>query len=324
MQQQALKRKSKRVLQQLRRRLKGKRKLSKKGIVNGQHASFNTGYNSGYNDGYNKGYDLAFDKGVFEGGDAIVDQQLPAHVILPSVPLSAIIAAGLAHFEEQMLPLLPASDVYSLARDALLVGKPLSIVRLGDGELLTMAQGMQSLEQIQKDGSFLHYAGIDVPDFSARDMLLQAILQSSVVGIPKSRYRTFSPLAISIFDHYGIPYRNMALTQSTINYSLYLEGFLLDLLGGVKVLLVGNEAPNLREKLAAKGIHVVDAIAPVQGIHDVPRVMNEILTRDFDIALVSAGVPAVILVQRIAAEMGKVAIDFGHLANKISNGEAPL
>ena len=32
------------------------------------------------------------------------------------------------------------------------------MVRLGDGELLTMAQGIQSLEQLRKDGPFLPYA----------------------------------------------------------------------------------------------------------------------------------------------------------------------
>ncbi|WP_376769435.1 GT-D fold domain-containing protein [Paenibacillus germinis] len=35
-------------------------------------------------------------------------------------------------------------------------------------------------------------------------------------------------------------------------------------------------------------------------------------------------IPAVVIVQRIATELGKVAIDFGHLSDKISNGEAPL
>ncbi|NOU90922.1 hypothetical protein GC102_35130 [Paenibacillus sp. LMG 31460] len=127
---------------------------------------YNTGYNSGYNEGYNRGYDTALDKGVFQGGDAIVDQFLPENVILPNISINSIIAAGLDHFYQYMVPVLPTVDIYGLIRNALELRKPLSIIRLGDGELLTMAQGMQSLEQLRQDGPFLHYAGVDLPDYA--------------------------------------------------------------------------------------------------------------------------------------------------------------
>ncbi|MDF2645380.1 MAG: hypothetical protein K0Q73_1185 [Paenibacillus sp.] len=315
---------SKKNLGKTRRSTRRRARSVHKSVESNHQTNYNVGYNSGYNEGYNSGYDTAFDKGVFQGGDAIVDQLLPVNVILPSISVDSIIAAGLEHFHQQMVPVLPTVDIYELIRNALEFRKPLSIIRLGDGELLTMAQGIQSSDQLHKDGTFLNYAGVDLPDYAAKDMLLQSVMQSSIVGIPRSRFRTFLPLAISIFENYGIPYRSMALTISTINYSLYVEGFLMDLLTGQRVLLVGNTTEGLKEKLMAKGIHIVDAIFPVQGIHDVHRVMNEIYARDFDLALVSAGIPAVVIVQRIATELGKVAIDFGHLSDKISNGEAPL
>ncbi|MNY80097.1 hypothetical protein D3C86_2210020 [compost metagenome] len=45
---------------------------------------------------------------------------------------------------------------------------------------------------------------------------------------------------------------------------------------------------------------------------------------NFDIALISAGISAVILVQQVATQMGKVAIDFGHLADSMLKGESPF
>lgn len=62
-------------------------------------------------------------------------------------------------------------------------------------------------------------------------------------------------------------------------------------------------------------------IAPVAGYADIPRVMQRIRKHDFDLALVAAGIPAIVLCRHIADELGKVAIDFGHLANKLVTGE---
>jgi hypothetical protein len=52
--------------------------------------------------------------------------------------------------------------------------------------------------------------------------------------------------------------------------------------------------------------------------------MQQTAEHSFDIALVAAGIPAVILCYRIAGELGRVAIDFGHLADKLVTGELQL
>ncbi|MNF15190.1 hypothetical protein D3C80_2176880 [compost metagenome] len=57
---------------------------------------------------------------------------------------------------------------------------------------------------------------------------------------------------------------------------------------------------------------------------DVPRVMQLTAEHTFDIALVAAGIPAVVLCRRIAGELGSVAFDFGHLADKLVTGELQL
>ena len=54
------------------------------------------------------------------------------------------------------------------------------------------------------------------------------------------------------------------------------------------------------------------------------RVVEEAGARAFDIALVAAGIPSVVICQRLAADYGKVAFDFGHLADAIVKGETPF
>ncbi|GGF98695.1 GT-D fold domain-containing protein [Paenibacillus abyssi] len=303
--------------------------------------SFNQGFDAGYDEAMRKSAQAAvpalirkerfsgsedeYKRGLYDGGDGIVDALLPESDILPELSIGQIIEAGVRELHSHRYPLLSATDVAGQIKSALDSRQPLSVVRLGDGELITLAQEViMNEEQVRKEGHFLSYAGIHIPDLAARDQLVKAVEKADIVGIPKLRLPNFQPLAFAVLKAHGIDYRKLQLTQSTINYSLYLEGYLRSILAGRRVLVIGNTAPGLSQVLSGSGIHVTGVIAPVHGMLDIPRVMNELSVHEFDIALVGAGIPAVIIVQRIATELGKVAIDFGHLADSFVKGEAVL
>ena len=76
--------------------------------------------------------------------------------------------------------------------------------------------------------------------------------------------------------------------------------------------------------LQGHGVQVAGIIPAVAGMTDIPRVMQLTAEHTFDIALVAAGIPAVVLCRRIAGELGSVAFDFGHLADKLVTGELQL
>jgi len=299
--------------------------------------SYNQGFDAGYDEAWLKAeqsgtgeirlkkYEEGYKDGLYDGGEGIVDSILPEHIILPEITVRQLIEAGVEQWRHRFLGLLSATEVNGFIQNALNKGLPLSIVRLGDGELLTLAQETaMDAERIRKEGHFLPYAGVRVPDLEARNQLVDAVQKADIVGIPKLRLPNFQPLAITVFKAHGIDYRKLRLTQSTINYSLYLEGFVRSMLERRRVLVVGNASPGLAQALSAGGVEVAGSVSPVEGVHDVPRVLGEISVRDFDIALVSAGIPAVMIVQRIASELKKVAIDFGHLADSMANGEIAL
>jgi hypothetical protein len=278
-------------------------------------------------EGYRQGkYDGEAQGGFRDGVEGIIDSMTPEYEVLPEISAEQIIAAGLEHLRGQFRHLLTPEQLGGQILHALDTRTPMSVVRLGDGELLTLAQGaVLSIAQVQEQGSFLGYAGVEIPDYDARDQLVQSVRKATVVGIPKLRVRNYQPLAFEVFRAHGINHKELALTDSLINYYLYQAGFLSRILSGRRVLVAGTLADQLSDVLRGNGVHVSAAITPVNGVADVPRVMEEIAAaQPFDIALVAAGIAAVILSQRIATEMGKVAIDFGHLANSMIKGEAPF
>ncbi len=255
---------------------------------------------------------------VYEGGEQLLEQAVPYNVLLPEVSLREVIAMGV----ERLLPLgtrlLDTAEVYAELEAAVQAGTPCSVVRIGDGELMTLSQDIvYPAEYTVHEAPFLPYAGVDPPDIAARDLLADAVRRATIVGVPLSRRKHFQPLLYPAFRGHHLDVRSLRLTSSTINYSLYQEHLLQPLLQGKKLLLIGNSSPALAELLQAAGYTVAGIIAPVRGFADIERVMQEAWTVSFDLALVAAGIPAVVIACRIASELGKAALDFGHMADGI-------
>lgn len=262
-------------------------------------------------------------QGYFDGGEARVGNLLPTNMILPELSLDDLVRRGLQGTEPLMIPILSTNAVYEEIQEALHTGRPLSMVRLGDGELLTLAHDtVWPLAEVKRWGEFLPYAGVRIPDANARETLAWAVRHADLIGVPQSRHPAYQGLLVPVLRHYGMDIRQMRLTFSTVNYTLHDEGLLFSLIGGRKVLLIGNEAEALSNYMRHRGIAITGAISPVHGVNDVPRVMDQVHTTDFDLALVAAGIAAVVLCSRIATECGKVALDLGHLANKLVSSEA--
>lgn len=270
-------------------------------------------------------FDEGYRKGLYEGGEAKLGRLIPRYMILPEITLDEVLCVGLGNLSSFLVPLMTSAAVHQEIANALSSRKPYSLVRLGDGELLALAHDtVLPVEQVQREGPFLPYAGVNPPDHVGRDALAETLRHASLIGIPESRHPSFQGLLFPVLRHYDLDYRKLRLTSSTINYSLNEEGRLRQLMTGRRLLLIGNETPGLAGWLGARGFFVAGAVAPVDGIYGVDFAMKQAAKIDFDLALVSAGIAAVILCTRIAAELGKVAIDFGHLANKLISGEMAL
>jgi len=216
--------------------------------------------------------------------------------------------------------LMTANEVMGRIVDAYKNGKKLSIVRLGDGEALTLAQEIVlPIEEVKKR-EFLSYAGLQVPDLKARNEVVEAIKRADIVGVALNDTPDFTPLLNKSFEAHQIKLDELSLTNACINYFILegdrLKNFLLQN-PKIRVLLIGNATPFLLPIFKELKITVAGMICPVKGLKDWRRVAKMTRRYRFDIALVSAGIAAVPLCPEIAETTGKIAIDFGHAANVI-------
>jgi hypothetical protein len=220
------------------------------------------------------------------------------------------------------LRLAPAQEVAARIEDALVAGRGFSLIRLGDGEALALAHNLLiSASDALCRGPFLRYAGVQLPDLRGRDRLASAVRNADVVGITTSLNYNYFPLLWHALTLHGIDIERLEITSATVNYALHREGhlarLLLDRAERPRVLVVGNLAGSLAVTLSEQGVAVAGAVTPVRGVGDVDRVMLEMATHNYDVALVAAGIPAVIIATEVAHTKNRIVIDFGHLADEL-------
>jgi hypothetical protein len=269
-------------------------------------------------------YDQGYQEGLIAGGERILEEHLPSDLIIPDLTFREVVAAGVQVLKTRGIPLLDSNGVYRELEEALRGKKSYAFIRLGDGELLTLAQEkVLSLEEIRRAGHFLPYAGVKIPNLEARDELATCVKVASLIGVPMSRSSYFQPLLFAVLRAHGIEYEKLRYTTSTMNYLLEEQGLLLQLLRGRKALVIGDVAAQLSEALIMQGVEVTGVITPVNGYTDYPRVVAEANAYDYDIALVAAGIAAIPIAVHLAGVGGKVTFDFGHLANRMAGLSHP-
>lgn len=216
--------------------------------------------------------------------------------------------------------LISPDEIINRISQAYKLKKKLSLVRLGDGEALALAQDLVLPCSEVRKRNFLPYAGLVVPNLKARDEVAESVKKASIVGVAMNNLPDFTPLLMSALEAHNININNLQLTNACINYFLLekdrLKKFLLKE-PRPRVLLIGNKTDKLATIMRKSEVRVIAAIKPVMGVRDWRRVMKTVAQYKFDIALVSAGIAAVMISEKIANHMNKIAIDFGHVANVI-------
>ena len=206
--------------------------------------------------------------------------------------------------------------------------KPLSVVRVGDGENICLAQykvwPMRKVLATRwaKLSRRTNWKGVRLPNRKLRDQLVMAIKRADIVGIPYendqeilAEQRTLRPLTDQCFRAYRI--RPKALCHTFVNRHMVEYEEFWEMLRGRKVAVISRWAGKLKKwvkrRYAGFGIEFVKLVS-IDRFEQIPKVMRKMKKVDCDIVLVSAGVNAVILAERLAREQGRVAVDFGKSA----------
>lgn len=218
---------------------------------------------------------------------------------------------------------------------ALLEHRPLSLVRVGDGENIVMSQETvwpteQVLQERWAKKANLGQKGLRLPNPKLRDEVAASLQRADIVGILPRGDSTINapdylkrPLTDMVFAHFGI---SPPMTcHACVNRELAQNPRFWQMLAGKRVLLVTREIEALRVMLERDpyNLNIVTAL-PFDSYDQMDATLHWIQNNQhtFDVALFSCGVNAVILAERTAALAGKVAIDFGKANNIILKGRA--
>lgn len=204
--------------------------------------------------------------------------------------------------------LLSVKQVAATFQQALEEKKPLGHVNLGDGEIMFLAHpqipGFETLRSPSGIDPYLKY----ITDQNIRDNVLQGVLHADIVGMPAYLYTGNWPAAEYFLDYYSIPVQRIC--DSYMGRLLHSDGILYDILKGKSVFLVGNHIGGLTPILEKHQIKV-SGQTEVNYFEDIPRVKDCLGNAEFDMALLSAGIPTLILAPWIAENLGRCALDFG-------------
>lgn len=217
---------------------------------------------------------------------------------------------------------LTRTQTYARIRYALKHKKPFSLVRIGDGENICLAQSsVWSTKRVMKEPWAIKanrgVMGVTLPNLRLRNQMVTEIRRATVVGmlspndtlIQAPRYQK-RPLTNKVFAYFRLAPRLRC--NACINRYAPSDKDFWKLLKGRRILIVSKHAKKMKKILEKRGVRVVGTLS-FTNYRQISRTLGQVkaLRKSFDLVLLSTGVNAVILAPRIARNTGKVALDFG-------------
>ncbi|PGZ99794.1 hypothetical protein COE51_08340 [Bacillus pseudomycoides] len=215
--------------------------------------------------------------------------------------------------------MLLTHQVLKLIDLAIFQKKGLSLARFGIGEI-TYLTSKASTVLVQQFECYKSYAGITSSPEEIRRQLIQALKTTDIAGLISTPRLDFWGKTTKqvLQDLQFIP---MKVCCAWVMHDFVGEGMFWEWIRDKKMVLVGRRSEHAKILFQRQGIQVVDTIN-LEGYKDLDKVQNYLAQlADWEIALISAGIPATILAPRVAKTTGKVAIDFGHALDILLDGK---
>jgi len=202
-----------------------------------------------------------------------------------------------------------AEVIVEKIRYSLFSGRPFSLIRLGDGELMVLAQeSVYSLDWIEKNvpwGGSNAYCGVRLPNLELRDRMIESITKADMVGVFAD-----DDFTNQVFKALGIRPRSICYAFENVYLPMFKP--FVDLIRRYPPLLVGRPAEQFARYLYEKLGVVVPGTVSIDGYEEIDSCIEAMARIGYEWSLVSAGVNATVICTTMAEQWGKVAIDFGH------------
>jgi len=209
---------------------------------------------------------------------------------------------------------IPLPQIVDRISDALINDKPFSLVRIGDGENIVLAQETAlSLEWIGINVGWSHstgYCGIKLPNLPYRDRMAEAVKNADIVGVfagDDLTQRAFSALQI----------QPKVICQAFENVRMPMHKPFVELIRNYPPLLVGNPAERFAALLNERLGITVPGIVEIRDYIELDTCIQQMAAIPHRWSLVSAGCNAVIIASTMKSQYGKISIDFGHAPDNV-------
>ncbi|WP_249595557.1 GT-D fold domain-containing protein [Peribacillus frigoritolerans] len=223
---------------------------------------------------------------------------------------------GNYHFEKY---LLDNRKVIKLLDQAIKQKRGFSLARFGIGEISYLSYPANGF-LVQEFKRYESYAGVSHAPEIIRRELVRSLRETDIAGlIAPWRLDPWAKQTRTVLEQ--LKFLPAKVSCAWIMQSLLDEGTLWPWLSNKKVFLVGRRSKEAEIIFREQGIQITGSIG-LNGYDELNKVQNELQSNEeWEIALISAGIPATILAPRIAKSTQKVAIDFGHALDMILDGE---
>ncbi len=228
---------------------------------------------------------------------------------------------------------LTTTQVLDRLKLALEKRRPFSLVRIGDGENLVLAQNsVFPMDFVLKERWAIKanrgQKGLQLPNLPLRDAVRDAVTKADVVGIlPHEDTSIIAPaylkrqLTDQVFQAHGL--KPKAICDARINREMLFTQQFWSVVTPWRIVLVTREPEPLKRALAAPPyrLNIVHTL-PFGDYSQMDTTLEWFRQNreTFDLALFSCGVNAVVLAQKTAELTGKAALDFGKAGNIILKG----
>jgi hypothetical protein len=227
--------------------------------------------------------------------------------------------------------LLDAKAIIDLLSQSCNNGNSFSLTRFSHAELACLnwkvnPQVYYLMKEIED------YNGVTEPIKKVYKKLIQSLFLTDVVGlIPQSNTKIATAERdlngswwYDITTHllHQFSFTPKMMCSVWITQELIYEERFWEFLKNKRIALIGRRAPEAVKHFNNFGV-VVSEVLTLGSIQEVKGVYNHLSNRcnNWDVALVSAGIPSTILTPQLAKATNKIVIDFGHALDRIIDKE---
>ena len=217
--------------------------------------------------------------------------------------------------------LIPTNKIINIIVNSVKTKTPLSLIRIGDGELSVMAQNIVlPTTYLTKSAAWnsTNYCGVCLKqdmqnNYIMREKCIDAVKNADLVGIfPNGEFTN------KMFS--AIQFKPAKVFYAFANvYFCYKKEF-VDLIISNPPLLVGKLAKDFAEYIyKILGVQAAGYYTDIHCPEDINKTIEYMVNTPHDWSLVSAGVNADIIAPIMAKKYGKVCIDYGQGMSTLMN-----